>query len=68
MSAAKELRKKEYANRKEQGAHSAKAVKTLVHTEQVGVTHNGRPLPQETILKDSKIITSAGRLAQRNEK
>jgi len=25
-------------------------------------------LPEETILKDSKIITSAGRLAKRNEK
>jgi hypothetical protein len=50
----------------EQGAR-ANAKKPLVHSEQVGVTHNGRPLPEETILKDSKIITSAGRLAKRNE-
>jgi hypothetical protein len=49
-----------------EGAHARKD-KPLVHSEEVGVTHNGRPLPEETILKDSKIITSAGRLAKRNE-
>jgi hypothetical protein len=52
---------------KEQGAYARKD-KPLVHSEQVGVTHSGRALPDETILKDSKIITSAGRLAKRNEK
>jgi hypothetical protein len=46
----------------------ANAKKPLVHSEQVGVTHSGRALPEETILKDSKIITSAGRPAKRNEK
>jgi len=54
---------------KSDGAH-ANAKKPLVHSEQVGVTHNGRLLPQETILKDSKVITSgsghSGRLAKRN--
>ena len=50
---------------RESGAHSSG--KSLVHSEEVGVTHNGRPLPAETILKDSKVITSAGRLAKRNE-
>ena len=55
---------------KAEGRHVNNA-KPIVHTEQVGVTHNGRPLPQETILKDSKIIQSgsghSGRLAKRNE-
>jgi hypothetical protein len=46
---------------------TANAKKPLVHSEQVGVTHSGRALPAETILKDSKVITSAGRLAKRNE-
>jgi hypothetical protein len=58
--------KKHEAALKEQGAHVAKA-KPLVHSEQVGVTHSGRALPAETILKDSKVITPAGRLAKRNE-
>jgi hypothetical protein len=58
---------KHEASAKGEGAHTNNA-KPLVHTEQVGVTHNGRPLPEETILKDSKIITSAGRLAKRNER
>jgi hypothetical protein len=65
-SEAKQKRQSEHASRKEDGAHT-NAKKPLVHSEQVGVTHNGRPLPEETILKDSKIITSAGRLAKRNE-
>jgi hypothetical protein len=51
---------------RESGAHTNTA-KPLVHTEQVGVTHSGRPLPEETKLADSKIITSAGRLAKRND-
>ena len=64
MSAAKEQRKKEYASRKADGAHGVG--KPLEHSEEVGKFHNGRPLPKETILKDSKIITSSGRLAKRN--
>jgi hypothetical protein len=43
------------------------AGKSVVHSEEVGKTHSGRALPEETILKDSKVITSAGRLAKRNE-
>jgi hypothetical protein len=50
---------------RESGAHDVG--KPIVHSEEVGKSHSGRPLPQETILKDSKIITSAGRLAKRNE-
>jgi len=65
MSEAKELRKKEYAGRKEDGAHDVGKPITL--SEEVGKSHSGRPLPEETILKDSKIITSVGRLAKRNE-
>jgi hypothetical protein len=58
--------KRELPSKQEGALTNAK--KPLVHSEQVGVTHNGRLLPEETILKDSKIITSAGRLAKRNEK
>ena len=50
---------------KSEGLHDVG--KPITHSEQVGVTHDGRLLPKETILKDSKIITSAGRLAKRNE-
>jgi hypothetical protein len=61
----KELRRQEYANRKEPGAHDTG--KPIVPNEEVGKAHSGRPLPEETILKDSNIIASAGRLAKRNE-
>jgi hypothetical protein len=57
---------KHEAPAKSDGAHARKD-KPLVHSEDVGKTHSGRPLPEETILKDSKIITSARRLAKRNE-
>ena len=67
MSKDKEARiKQQDSQRKESGSHSSG--KPLVHSEEVGKSHSGRPLPEETILKDSKIITSAGRLAKRNEK
>jgi len=66
MSEAKELRRKQYAGRKEDGAHDVG--KPIVHREEVGKSPSGRQLPEETILKYSKIITSAGRLAKRNEK
>jgi hypothetical protein len=42
------------------------AKKTIVHVEDVA-HHSGRPLPEETKLADSKIITKSGRLAKRNE-
>jgi hypothetical protein len=65
MSKEKEVRRTEYANRKSDGAHDVG--KPITHSEEVGKSHSGRALPEETILKDSKIITSAGRLAKRNE-
>ena len=54
MSVAKEVRRKEYAGRKEQGAHERKD-KPQVHVEDVN-HHSGRPHPPATRLSDSKIL------------
>jgi len=63
-SEAKQKRQSEYAGRKEQGAHSVG--KPIVHTEENGKSHSGRPLPEEeTKLSGAKIL--GGRLAKRNE-
>ena len=67
MSEAKELRKREYANRKEQGAHARKGkdVEPLNRTEGGTPRHSGRNVPPAIKLSDAKIL--GGKLAKRDE-
>ncbi len=63
MSEAKELRKKEYANRKSDGAHDVG--KPIAPREEDGLFHSGRKLPKATKLSDSKILK--GHVEKREE-
>jgi hypothetical protein len=63
MSEAKELRRKEYANRKPDGTHDVG--KPIEPKEVNGEWHSARKLPKATRLSDSKILK--GHVEKRDE-